>query len=344
MAEFYPDDFSEAQFMLEGEAPEEEYNDDSCFVIKYDSAASKFRGRYVGCEEEYGVVCFQYFPEDPCQAEEKANSDAPLVDKLINTNKTSIQKREQYIRTHQKDYKNLYKQLNLTAAYDNLFDLLWYSTLPCFSIKGDPEDIDISMLKLCKWKGERVPCASIFDMFPTDRGMCCTFNMEKADTIFRESQFQKSIIKLQEYDRLDGKESTQLKLPNWYKEQGEPKPQAGVSKGLSLVLDAHTDILAAGSVGEDFQGFFAVVDARDAYPQTDQKNVRIRPGYDNLVALNAIDVKAVQRIDKVDAVEHRKCYFRDEYKLELHAYYTQASCMLECRIHYVQNNVSCVPW
>ena len=36
-----------------------------------------------------------------------------------------------------------------------------------------------SMLKKCFWKGRRLDCAAIFTVFPTDRGMCCTFNMKE---------------------------------------------------------------------------------------------------------------------------------------------------------------------
>ena len=114
-----------------------------------------------------------------------------------------------------------------------------------------------------------------------------------------------------------------------------------------------------------------MVDARDAYPQTDQKNVRIRPGYDNLVAVDATSVVASEDIKSVDPKE-RNCYFGDEVELKAHLYYTQvriekksppkikwifsialrpqASCLLECRIDYVQelllkeDNFTCIPW
>ncbi len=65
-----------------------------------------------------------------------------------------------------------------------------------------------------------------------------------------------------------------------------------------------------------------MVDARDAYPQTDQKNVRIRPGYDNLVAVDATSVVASEDIKSVDPKE-RNCYFGDEVELKAHLYYTQ---------------------
>ncbi len=335
------EDFTEAQFTLENAEPAFE---DVCFTMRFDSEASKFSGRYVDCETATAdTVCIDYPPENPCENE--TSDGLPRVDKLINTNLDKVKARDQFVDRTRQEYKSVYKQLNLTAAYERLFDLLWYSTLPCYSVKekADSEEIDTTMLKKCKWKGERVPCSGIFDMFPTDRGMCCTFNMEKADVIFQESRFQKSIGRLQALDREEGKSLAKFQMPEWYSERNEPTAQAGVSKGLSLVLDAHTDLLAAGTVSEDFQGFFAVVDARDAYPQTDLKNIRIRPGYDNLVALSAVDVTANKRIKDVD-IDDRQCYFRDEYKLELHSYYTQASCMLECRIAYVQQNISCIPW
>jgi hypothetical protein len=52
------------------------------------------------------------------------------------------------------------------------------------------------MLKSCSWKGLSLPCSSIFTMFPTDRGMCCSFNMKKADLLFRQSNYTQMIHKL----------------------------------------------------------------------------------------------------------------------------------------------------
>ena len=40
-----------------------------------------------------------------------------------------------------------------------------------------------------------------------------------------------------------------------YKEGNEPIPQDGILKGLSVILDLHTDFLATSSVDEDFHGF-----------------------------------------------------------------------------------------
>ncbi len=160
-------------------------------------------------------------------------------------------------------------------------------------------------------------------------------------------------------------------VPSWYSKEKEPVPHQGVNKGLTLVLDAHSDKLAVSSVLEDFQvfkkdsllwvffyffavnwtvgvfvivvfvsitnlifeqkmfletsstypfsrnlqkslrrffkfcffscseldfpsmqGFMAIVTNSDSYPLTALKNLRIKPGHDNLVALKAVDVQA----------------------------------------------------
>ena len=139
--------------------------------------------------------------------------------------------------------------------------------------------------------------------FPTDRGMCCTFNMEKADKMFVKGQYSNEVRQMQIRDASLATPTGAVDLPEWYTKAEEPIPQSGVNKGLSLILDAHTNLLSpgivstkcfcamlckvlvpsnniniAGSVTEDFRGFIAVVEDRRQYPLTDQKNIRIRPG------------------------------------------------------------------
>ena len=59
----------------------------------------------------------------------------------------------------------------------------------------------IGMLKRCVWKGRRLNCSSIFSMYPTDRGMCCTFNKQKADEMFKESNYQRQLVRLGGQDK-----------------------------------------------------------------------------------------------------------------------------------------------
>ena len=58
-------------------------------------------------------------------------------------------------------------------------------------------------------------------------------------------------------------------------------------QGLKVILDAHSNLLAAGTVPEDFDGFYAIIDAKDQYPMTTRKSVLIRPGHNNFVSMSA---------------------------------------------------------
>ena len=46
-------------------------------------------------------------------------------------------------------------------------------------------------------------------------------------------------------------------------EEKIPTPKAGRSEGLTVVLDAHTDIVSSSSVYDDFAGFYTVVDSKN---------------------------------------------------------------------------------
>jgi hypothetical protein len=48
-------------------------------------------------------------------------------------------------------------------------------------------------------------------------------------------------------------------LPKYYVSKGEPQTLPGKNKGLVLMLDAHTDLFAAGSVDSDYKGFMGLV-------------------------------------------------------------------------------------
>ena len=56
--------------------------------------------------------------------------------------------------------------------------------------------------------------------------------------------------------------------------------------GLTLILDAHTNLLAPGTVSDDIEGFFAVVDERNKYPLTESSQL-LPAGHVTYVAISA---------------------------------------------------------
>ena len=191
------------------------------------------------------------------------------------------------------------------------------------------------MLKACLWKGEKLPCSQLFSTFPTDQGMCCTFNMKKADEMFKASQYQKMVQSLQTRDKENSFENNLRKELKW---SGEPIPQVGRKKGLQLVLDAHSDQISGGTVPEDFDGFYAVIDSSDKYPTVDKASVLIRAGHNNFVAMGATKVSADEGIKDMEPSK-RNCLFYDEMKLNFHQNYTRANCLLECAMDFAMTKV-----
>ena len=57
-------------------------------------------------------------------------------------------------------------------------------------------------------------------------------------------------------------------------EENFPLPQAGKSKGLTVILDAHTDQVADSSVYDDVEGFYAIVDSKKQVQQAINKNIK----------------------------------------------------------------------
>ena len=44
-----------------------------------------------------------------------------------------------------------------------------------------------------------------------------------------------------------------LSISQWFFDKNEPTSKSGKNKGLTLVLDAHTDILETGTVSDDIR-------------------------------------------------------------------------------------------
>ena len=98
--------------------------------------------------------------------------------------------------------------------------MLWYSNLPCFDVNGVTSENrdENALIKACYWEGKLIPCAAIFSPIPTDRGMCCAFNMKSFDEIFAGKKFVNLAKELQDDDKNSA--FMDAKLPDWYSQGG----------------------------------------------------------------------------------------------------------------------------
>ena len=273
--------------------------------------------------------------------------------------------RAQLVKEAMAAYDENFGSLDMEKSYLPLFQLLWYSQMPCVDVReitSNRKD-ELSFLKRCYWKNNPISCNAIFQKRPTDRGMCCSFNMEKAEHILKNSSYTKAISLGQGEEKVGGFETE--KLPSWYITNYEPTTKAGRNKGLTLIVDRHSDRLSPGTVTENFQGFFTIVDGKDRYPLTSFSDLIARPGYETNMKIKTTKVQSLREIRQYGP-EKRHCYFSDEFVLKMHQNYSQSNCILECRINFAfkcmktcmksgqvcdcgteamaGTNDSCIPW
>ena len=135
------------------------------------------------------------------------------LNKMLDPSRTEERKRN--INMSMERYRKEFGSIDMTTSYQSYFDLMWYSQMPCFDVRGLTSDAidEMSMVKRCLWKGRPVNCSAIFDTRPTDRGMCCTFNMEKVVDVFRESKYRDGVFNMQQKDKNNSFLSTEK--PEW---------------------------------------------------------------------------------------------------------------------------------
>ena len=277
------------------------------------------------------VTCFFKFNLE----EDNANADRPENIKTleVSIDPTKFDERLMKRRAAVQDYEENFGSLDFLKSYSSMFELLWYGQLPCTDVRGITSEIknEMAFIKRCYWKGKKLSCNSIFRKQPTEQGMCCSFNMKKAEEMLRYSRYKESVAFRQS-------EETQMSFepdeqPEWYTNQGEPRPEAGVKKGLTVVFDGHSDKLSMGSVSNDILGFKVVVDDSEMFPLVSRTNLVARPGHQNNINLNAMHLEAKDEIRKY-APDRRQCYFPDEFKLQMHTFYSQPNCIFECETQF----------
>ena len=234
-------------------------------------------------------------------------------------------------------FDTLFGSLDMEKSYGKLFELLWYGQLPCFNVPSITSDEkDELFLKRCYWKNNEMDCNKIFQKRPTDIGMCCSFNIEKAENLLSQSKYTDSVSELQSKEA--GRDISSNEIQDNVRNEKRHRPEAGRNKGLTVIVDRHSDILSPGTVFDSFRGFVTIIDDKDKYPMGSLSSLISRPGYESNIEVNAIQLEAKPEIQKYKP-DRRHCYFPDEYKLEMHKKYSQSSCRMECKLKFA---TSCV--
>ena len=110
------------------------------------------------------------------------------------------------VQTAKAKYHQDFDPIDIQKSYKKLFELLWYTRLPCFDVKDITSKVrdEMSVIKRCYWRSKMVDCASIFVTRSTDHGMCCTFNLANAEKIFKDTLYGNMTSEMQSKDKLLG--------------------------------------------------------------------------------------------------------------------------------------------
>lgn len=206
----------------------------------------------------------------------------------------------------------------MTVSNQPFLDLMWHSHLPCFDTHTvSNRDHEYEMIKWCAWKGIEVPCSVIFAQIPTEKGICCAFNVDVAD-LYVDHKLKRWIERKQDEERKDAFGGGYQKYG--YELEDDWAPRQGRNNGLVLMVDAHSDKLAPASVSDDYIGLTALISSPRQNPLQASSRVLIKPGMENFVKLSASKVKPDYDILNMPP-ENRGCLFADEMDLGAHKNY-----------------------
>ena len=276
---------------------------------------------------------------------ERSKRDISYIPKIdLYLNPTRRIEREVTLMKQKNTYKKKMSSLDPDKSFNSMFELLWYSGNPCFDLINLTSERlhQKSVIKQCMWKGEQVSCSRIFRMTPTDKGMCCKFGLKNNDKMFIENNYQNNLARLQNQDKRNAYD----RLWNEGNDDIDSKSEMGRSKGLVLVLDAHSDLLAERSVEEDSKGFLVGITQSGEFPLMGQGAHLLKPGNEHFLSLSAVDTISDGEIKSYLKPAQRKCYFPDEKHLKFHTQYSQSACMFECGLSIARttSKLDCLPW
>ena len=163
-----------------------------------------------------------------------------------------------------------------------------------------------------------------------DLGMCCAFNSVKA---MKAIQFSELVTAMQSSTEYGGKGKI---------EKERQRATVGMSKGLRLTMDLHSDSESFGTVATDYSAFRVLVTEPGDFPLMKQSSLVVEPGRETFLALSGqyFSSDGIEYIHPHD----RNCYFSHEGNLSFHENYTFSNCLLECALQQAENLVGCVPW
>ena len=327
--------------------PAPKYFNNECLTAKMNVTSKTLDLHTSDCVKEQLIFCRKVLFSKPNCSEKPSFTNKSAFSILMNPHLK--RKYQQAIAYQKAEMMDMLKRLDMVKAYQWIIRALWYSFIPCFDVRNITADMyEMSMLRYCEWRGEPISCSAIFTTFPTDKGLCCSFNMKAADEIYVESTFRETLQAMQSSDKINS--FIPSTPPINYTQSDQPQTVSGVKNGLRVILDARSNWLVPGSFDADFHTFTAVIQPSRSFPLMSQGGLSIRPGYNNIITLISSKKNADENLRSIFK-KKRNCLFPDENSdLKIHKQYSYFNCKFECNLRYAKKEVfnkygkKCQPW
>ena len=324
--------------------------ENQCLIAKYDPSLNFLNTITEDCTVQHTIICRKVLQPTTYCADRagKPVEDIATFQWLLDRNYKF--QRKLVVAQKKAQIQDMTRRLDQTHAFKSIFSALWYASLPCFNVQGITANFaDVgTLLKYCEWKGMTVPCSSIFTPFPTDIGMCCTFNMKAAEDIFQKNTYVDLLQEMQSYTK--NSSMTSSSVPSKYIRDNEPKTAPGRNKGLNILIDTQSYLISPGSINSDFHGFLGLIGPSSTFPFISQEGFEILPGNQNIVTITTVKADADEGLLSLDKND-RNCLFPEENSImKIHRNYSYTNCMYECSFFYAQQqvfqkyNFTCQPW
>ncbi|XP_065087701.1 pickpocket protein 28-like [Ochlerotatus camptorhynchus] len=226
------------------------------------------------------------------------------------------------------DY-NIYDKHETPFYYDDVLVRLRKMSIPSFEVFNS-----------CGWKGQTVPCLSIFKTSLTEKGFCYTFNSIANNDLLRKEELD---------PRYNLNSETQPS--DWELDVGfhdkvgiDAFPRRIVSGGYRNSLGA--TLIANKSdldylCGDSFQGFKVMLHMPNEFPQLSHQYFRVPLNQELMVTVTPTVMVTDERAG-LYSPEKRRCYYTNERYLRLFKIYNKINCEIECLTNYTRRLCGCV--
>ncbi|KAH8269646.1 hypothetical protein KR018_011377 [Drosophila ironensis] len=198
------------------------------------------------------------------------------------------------------------------------------------------------MLLYCRFSAVVHNCTHMFQQIMTDEGLCCVFNFEPPEYLYRP--FAKTGRNL---TNGIGLEAVQWDPESGYPDQMPPSfypstaSGTGISLGFTAILDAQmSEYFCSSTNGPGFKVFFHnPVEA----PMVKEAGLITAIGYETNYRMEMVRAEAVAAIRSISR-EGRQCLFKNEKELIFYKIYTRSNCENECTSAYLYDSCGCIPY